>query len=98
MYSDSGVYTLVIDEHVPGAPPAMGKPDTNALRALEAVLPAAPDGTPFRYINPFRCPHCHQPYIDFRTHPELRENEYYGNYLFGVAPVRYEQQEATKKV
>lgn len=94
MYSGSGAYTLTIDERVQGAPPAMGKPDDAALATLEAILPMAPDGTSFRYMNPFRCPHCHEPYIDFEAHPGLREGEYYGNCLFAVAPLRYEQSAA----
>jgi hypothetical protein len=93
MYSGSGDYTLVIDERAPGAPPALGKPDMDAVTALEAILPVAPDGTRFRYMNPFRCPHCHKPYIDFQAHPGLREGEYYGNCCFGAAPIRYEQPE-----
>lgn len=93
MYSGSGAYTLIIDERVPGAPPALGKPDDAALAKLEANLPVAPDGTRFKYMNPFRCPHCHQPYIDFQAHPGLREGEYYGNCFFAVDPIRYEQNE-----
>lgn len=96
MYSDSGDFTLIIDENVLGAPPALGKADLDALRTLETVLPQAPDGTAFKYMNPFRCPHCRQPYIDFKAHPELREGEYYGNCLFGVAPVQFQQPEMAK--
>jgi len=89
-YSGSGAYTLIVDHTVPGSPPALGEPNMAALAALEAVLPLAPDGTSFRYMNPFRCPHCSQPYIDFEAHPGLREREYYGNCLFGAAPIRYD--------
>lgn len=89
MYSASGAYTLLMDAHLPGAPPPTGTPDMKALAALEAILPLAPDGTPFRYMNPFRCPHCREPYIDFAAHPEIRADEYYGNHLLGVAPLRY---------
>ena len=97
MYSGSGAYTLIINEWVPGAPPAMGKPDDAALAKLEANLPEAPDGTRFRYMNPLRCPHCQQPYINFQANPGLREGEYYGNCLFGVAPQRYEQPKPPQK-
>lgn len=95
MYSSSGGYTLTIDEHVAGAPPAMGKPDMDALGKLEEVLPTAPDGTRFSYMNAFRCPHCREPYIDFQAHPGLREGEYYGNCLFGVAPICYRPPEVS---
>lgn len=89
MYSSSGAYTLIIDETVPGAPPALGQADQDSLTRLEAALPPAPDGSRFSYLNPFRCPHCAAPYIDFAAHPEMRETEYYGNTLFGVSPIRY---------
>ena len=94
MYSGSGDYTLTIPDHVPGCPPAMGAPDMAELAKLEAALPLARDGTTFAYAHPFRCPHCREPYIDFAAHPGLREGEYYGNCLFGIAPVRYVPPEA----
>lgn len=90
MYSGSGANTLIIDDSVPGAPPALGKPDMKKLAALEAILPPAPDGSRFSYLNPFRCPHCARPYIDFEAHPNLREQEYYGNTIFSVSPIHYE--------
>lgn len=80
-YAASGRYTLTIDSHVPGAPAALSEPDPAALRRLEARLPPAPDGTLFAYLNPFRCPHCSAPYIDFAAHPEIRASEYYGLYF-----------------
>lgn len=96
MYSSSGSYTLIIDQNVPGAPPALGKPDYTELAKLEAELPLAPDGTRFQYMNSFNCPHCRQPYIDFQAHPQLREGEYYGNFHFGVAPLHYERPPASR--
>lgn len=89
-YSGSGKHTLVAGIEVPGCPAALSEPDAAALAALEAVLPPAPDGTRFRYSNPFRCPHCATVYIDFEGHPEYRPNEYYGNYFVGSALLRYE--------
>jgi hypothetical protein len=80
-YSDSGMYTLSVSTDVPGSPAALETPDPVQLAALEARLPKAPDGTSFRYLNPFRCPHCKQAYIDFQEHPEERVAEYYGNYF-----------------
>lgn len=35
------------------------------------------DGKTFRYYNPFCCPHCNEPYIDYKAHPE--------NKIFGVS-------------
>lgn len=78
-YSGSGMYTLTVPDMVPGAPAALSTPDPVALAALEAMLPNARDGTAYRYANPFRCPHCKAPYIDFDAHPGTRPNEYYGN-------------------
>jgi hypothetical protein len=89
-YSASGRYTLIVNEHVPGAPPALGKPDQNALVRLEMLLPTAPDGTTFSYFNPLRCPHCGSAYIDFTKYPEQREGEYYGNTFMGEQPIRFE--------
>jgi len=54
----------------------------------------APDGTTYSYLNPFRCPHCGEPYINFRDNPGLREGEYYGNYFFGSELLQYEPAEA----
>jgi hypothetical protein len=90
MYSGSGRYTLILDGGTPGAPPALGSTDLSAVAELEASLPAAPDGTRFGHLNPFRCPHCAAPYIDFARHARLRETEYYGNCLFGSGPIRYQ--------
>jgi hypothetical protein len=89
MYSDSGTHTLIISGDTHGVPPAMGKPDLESVKKLEAVLPKAPDGTAFRYLNPLRCPHCGAAYIDFVKFPNDREDEYYGNYLLGSPPMHY---------
>ncbi|WP_420138008.1 hypothetical protein [Sphingomonas sp.] len=86
-YSASGRYTLTIDSQADGAPAALSQPDASALRRLEARLPRAPDGTGFTYLNPFRCPHCSAPYIDFPTHPQIRPSEYYGLYFPDVPPI-----------
>ncbi len=51
-----------------------------------STLPTAPDGSSFSFNNPFRCPHCKKPFIDFEKHPEDRK-EYYGNTFFGVTPI-----------
>jgi hypothetical protein len=89
MYSGSGRHTILIDGMVDGAPVPLSAPDPGALAALERQLPTAPDGSPFRYLNPFRCPECGAAFIDFRAHPGLREREYYGLYLPDAKPMRY---------
>jgi hypothetical protein len=88
-YSASGKYTLTVSTQVPGSPEALSTPDAQALATLEQTLPTAPDGSRFGYLNPFRCPYCAAPYIDFAAHPGLREREYYGNY-FPECLLRYE--------
>jgi hypothetical protein len=89
LYSDSGIYTLTIPDHVEGCPPALGEPDTEGLTALESILPKAPDGTSFSYLNPLGCPHCSAPYIDFKKFPQDRKSEYYGNILNGMEALHY---------
>ena len=92
-YSGSGKYTLTVSTMVPGSPAPLSTPEPKALAALEQSLPLAPDGSSYSYTNPFRCPHCGEPYIDFEANPGLRENEYYGNYFEGAQLVRYEPTE-----
>lgn len=91
MYSDSGRYTLVIPDEVEEAPPALGKADTLSLEELERNLPTAPDGSFFKYMNPLRCPHCSEAFIDFQRFPEDREGEYYGNTYFGESPLLFKK-------
>lgn len=89
MYSSSGKYTIIIPGYIEGCPPAMGKAEMVKVRKLEGELPLAEDGTSFKYLNPFRCPDCHEAFIDFNRYPTDRENEYYGNYFFGSEPINY---------
>lgn len=89
-YSGSGKYTLTVSDRVPGCPAALSEPNPIELAALESALPLAPDGTSYRYLNPFRCPHCSAAYIDFEAHPKDRPGEYYGNYFVGSELIRYE--------
>ena len=88
-YSTSGRHTLVVPGHVPGAPVPLSTPDPVALAALEARLPHAPDGSRFSYLNGLRCPACKAPYIDFASHPEIREKEYYGHSFFGERVIEF---------
>jgi hypothetical protein len=89
-YSGSGKYTITVSDRVAGCPAALSQPDPSRLVTLEAKLPLAPDSTAYKYTNPFRCPHCFAPYIDFETHPKDRPSEYYGNYFVGAELLRYE--------
>lgn len=89
-YSGSGKYTITVSDRVQGCPAALSEPNQAELEVLEAALPSAPDGTKFRYANPFRCPHCGAPYIDFAEYPKERPAEYYGNYFVGSELLRYE--------
>jgi hypothetical protein len=83
-YCSRGPHTLAAKYWVEDAPPLLVAPDPAALRRFEArVPPCAACGGDFRYMNPFRCPLCLAPYIDFHRHPGLREREYYGNRLYG---------------
>ena len=82
-YSESGKFTLTVSDRVAGCPAALSEPNPVELAAIEAVLPLAPDGTQYKYLNPFRCPHCSAPYIDFPANPKDRPGEYYGNYFVG---------------
>lgn len=90
MYSGSGVHTLTIPDYVEGSPSALVEPDSDALRTLESMLPMAPDGTRFGYLNPLRCPHCFEPFIDFVKFPQDRKQEYYGNTFYGESALHYE--------
>lgn len=89
-YSASGKHTLTVSTMVSGSPAPLSAPEPVTLAALERSLPSAPDGSSYSYLNPFRCPHCGEPYIDFQANPGLRESEYYGNYLEGSQLMRYE--------
>jgi len=89
-YSASGKETLVVSSYIKGSPPALGKANLEEVRELEAKLPIAKDGSTFSYFNALRCPHCGAAYIDFEKHPELREQEYYGNTFYGESTTKYD--------
>jgi hypothetical protein len=86
-YCDMGTHTLVIPDSVIGAPPLTGLVDPEVVSEFDARLPRCERcGGHFKYYNPLRCPHCHQPYIDFDRYPRVRAVEYYGNNLYGDTP------------
>lgn len=47
------------------------------INALEEKLPKCEDGGRFRWLAPFRCPHCSHPLIDFRNNLFRKAWEYY---------------------
>ena len=59
--------------------------DLTTLSEVENKLPKSADGA-FLYYNPFKCPHCLTPFIDFKKHKEMRPKEYYGNTLLNEKP------------
>ncbi|HEX6373050.1 MAG TPA: hypothetical protein VF006_29275 [Longimicrobium sp.] len=91
MYCSQNPHTLVASSFLEDAPPVLGEANTESVARFEKRLPACAEcGGEFRYFNPLRCPHCREPYIDFPRHPEDRAREYYGNYLYGGTPQRWE--------
>jgi hypothetical protein len=86
-YCDTGTHTLVVPDDIIGAPRLIGRVDPAVIADFDARLPLCDRcGGHFRYANSFRCPHCHQPYIDFARYPDQRTVEYYGNVLYGDQP------------
>lgn len=92
LYCSGGPHTLVASGHIGDAPPILGKADVESVARFERRLPRCEEcGGSFRYTNPLLCPHCRAPFIDFRRHPQEREQEYYGNYLYGGSPQVFEE-------
>jgi hypothetical protein len=95
-YCDRGPHTLIASSYLQDCPPVLAKADLEGVRRFQSRLPLCKEcGGEFRYYNPFRCPHCLDPYIDFKRHPNEREVEYYGNYLFGGTVQKFEPGPAT---
>lgn len=89
-YSSSGKFTITVSDKIEGSPVALSDQDKGAHSKLEGMLPNAPDGSFFSYLNPFRCSHCDAACIDFEKYPEDRSGEYYGNYFVGSEILSYE--------
>lgn len=90
-YCNKGPHTLIASSYLQDAPPVLGKPDLEAVHRFESKLPPCEKcGGGFRYYNPFLCPHCLAPYIDFERYPGEREVEYYGSLLYGDVVQRFE--------
>ena len=84
LYCSGGPHTLVASSYIEDAPPVLGKADMKSGARFERRLPECNEcGGSFRYMNPLLCPHCREPFIDFKRHPQEREKEYYGNHLYG---------------
>lgn len=84
LYCSGGPHTLVASSYIEGAPPILGKADMESVARFERRLPGCKEcGGSFRYMNPLLCPHCREPFIDFKRYPQEREKEYYGNHLYG---------------
>ena len=83
MYCDQFGHTMVANKNLPDAPPVFGPVEEVSLLRFEAKLPPCVIcGGDFRYYNPYRCPHCVEPYIDFEKRRELRQIESYFNYPY----------------
>jgi hypothetical protein len=96
LYCSQAPHTLVASSYIDDAPPVMGKADPQSVARFEERLPRCSEcGGEFRYMNPFRCPHCREPYIDFPRYPEDREREYYGNHLYGDTPQHWDPKQPT---
>lgn len=46
------------------------------------------NGKTFRYYNSFNCPHCGEPYIDYKKYPEIKEFGVLGCTLLGRDPYK----------
>ncbi len=91
MYCDQFGHTMVASKDFPDAPPIFGPADEESVLRFEARLPACIEcGGSFKYYNPYRCPHCAEPYIDFAKRPELRQIEPYFNYPYDGQIQRFE--------
>lgn len=70
-YCDSGLHTGVLGDYI--SEKYFGK-----IEELDPYLdPCAICSKPFRYMNPRRCPHCLEIYINFQKFPHMRNEEYY---------------------
>jgi hypothetical protein len=81
-YSTGSRETLVVPNGtIPNMPSQLqGTIDSAMVKEIDSKLTGSPDGD-FRYYNPFKCPYCLTPFIDFEKYPEIRPQEYYGNTL-----------------
>lgn len=91
-YSDDGRETLTVPygaiENMPRQ--LQTAIDLGMLEDVEAKLPKPLLGKgKFHYYNPFPCPHCQAPFIDFGKNRDIRPGEYYGNTLVNMRPTHW---------
>ena len=83
-YCGSCSHTLMASADLEDAPPVIGPAYEEELKRFEQRLPPCEAcGGSFSYYNPFLCPHCKEPYIDFGKYPKERDWEYYCNVYHG---------------
>ncbi len=93
-YCSDCTETLVASVDLEDAPPVLEEADPAALKRFEQRLPLCAEcGGSFAYYNPMWCPHCKEPYIDFRRFPKERKFEYYGNVLYGRRSQEFDSHE-----
>ena len=91
LYCSHQPHTLVASSYLDDSPPLLRAADPAALARFAAKLPPCDAcGGSFAWANPFRCPHCREPFIDFGRFPDERRREYYGNHLYGSTPQQWE--------
>jgi hypothetical protein len=86
-YSGDSLQTLIVPWYKIKNMPVQTqeKIDVTLLPEVESQLPKPTKGQgDYKYYNPFRCPHCAKPFIDFEKFPEIRPYEYYGYNLINA--------------
>jgi hypothetical protein len=81
-YSSDSKETLVVSDSALKVAPTQlqTKIDLANLTDFENCLPKPKKGQgEYKYYNPFRCPYCSSPFIDFEKYKDIRSKEYYGN-------------------
>jgi hypothetical protein len=73
VYCSSGIHAITMSKYEPGAPPLLADPtarEWSDIELLERRLPECEHcaGT-FAFCNPFRCPHCSAPFLDYASPP-----------------------------
>ena len=91
-YSDDGMETLSVPydeiEDMPGQ--LCQNISKETVEKIDSELANKGYGK-FKFYNPFRCPFCKAPYIDFKEHPEMREYEYYANVFLNKEMIEFKE-------
>ncbi|MHB9130699.1 MAG: hypothetical protein ACYDBB_06375 [Armatimonadota bacterium] len=91
-YCENGIHTLLVGYDQMPEIMQLNRADLAQaeIQVIDAKLPLCTEcGSSFRCFNPLRCPHCHEPYIDFLKYPALRQSEYYGYYFINQTPQHF---------